>query len=121
MFSILPADDAAFNAEGNAARDRAKVIDFKPACHRGTSQRAHGFAHGFIEQRGNDSAMQIAGMSIEFIRYNGKADNSAIGRLQKFKTQSREIGRATAEAAIVCRVRKRRQVLLVRGHACLAG
>jgi len=81
-FSEMPAppaaDDAPFDAQRHAAGNWAQVLDLQFARDRGVALRTYSFAHGFIEQRGDDAAVQVAGMAVEGAWDDGETDD-AIG------------------------------------------
>jgi hypothetical protein len=76
------------------------------ASHGRPATGANGLAHGFIEQRGDDAAMDITGRALKSIRHRLKADNGAIFGEQKFELQSGGIGWSAAKTAILGCVRQ---------------
>lgn len=112
--------DAALETKRRAAGNGAEIFDLHFPCHRGTAQCPHRLAHGFIEQRGNNPAVQIAGPAFEGFRHGGKANDRAVGRDQELEVHSAGVGRSAAEAAIVESVREGSEEFLVAGHAGLA-
>ena len=101
MLALLAADDAALDANRDVTGNGAEVIDFHLPRHGRIAQGAHCFAHGLVEQRGDDAAMQVAGMALESIGDGGKAHDGAVGSEQELEVQPGGIGRAAAEAAVL--------------------
>ncbi|MEI9970535.1 MAG: hypothetical protein WDM87_18680 [Terracidiphilus sp.] len=51
------------------------------------------FAHGLVKKRGDNAAVQVAGMAFESIGDDREADNRAIVREQEFKVEAAQIRR----------------------------
>jgi len=116
VFSAFAAHYAAFKPYGHSTGDGASVVDLHVAGHRGQAARAYSFAHGFIQQSGNDAAMKIAWVTFECGRYRGRANNCAILGKQKVEVKAAGIGRATAEASVLGRVGQWRQFFVAYRH-----
>jgi len=101
MLSALVANDTAFHAYRLATGNGAAVVHFEVSRHCSETSRANCFAHGFVEQGGNDSAMQISRVAFEAIRDADRANDCAIFREQEFELQSVLIRFAATEAAIL--------------------
>ena len=60
QLAAIAADVSAGEAKVCAQRARAQVIDFHVAGHGEQVERAVEFAHGFIHERGDDAAVDVA-------------------------------------------------------------
>ena len=120
MFVALAANDTALNAQRLAAGDGPKKVSFDLASHGRFGLGAHGLAHGLIEERDNDAAVQIAGMSLECVGDDGMGDDEAFRRKEEVEVQTGVVGRSTAEAAIAGSVGEGRELLVAFCHAGLA-
>ena len=116
VLSAFTAHDAAFQPHGHSTGDGAPVVDLHVAGHGGQAARADGFAHGFIQQSGNDAAMQVAWMTFECGRYRSRADDCAILGKQEVEVKTAGIGGAAAETAVLGRVGQRRQFFVAYRH-----
>jgi hypothetical protein len=100
VFAALAADYAALQANGRAGGNRAAVVDLDVAGHGSKTQCADGLAHDFVEQCGDDAAVQIAGVAFECIRNRHKADDRSVLGEKEFELQTAGVCRAAAEAAV---------------------
>jgi len=114
MLARLVANHAALDANWRSTGNRAEVVDLDLARHRGFAPSPHCLAHGLIEQRGDNAAVQIAGMAVEGAGDGGKAHNGAVVRKQEFEAQSILICLSAAEAAVSGRMSKGREVFVRR-------
>lgn len=71
----------------------------------------HRFAHSFVENRSNDSAVKVPGMARIVLRHLGNADHRLVIGQHKLQMQPRGIGGAASKAAIRSLVSKWRKVL----------
>lgn len=76
------------------------IVDGDMARHGDDSAMAIGLAHGFVEQRGNDAAMRVAGRSLE-LRGEMEVAEDAIGFVdEEFQAKSGMVVLPAAEAAV---------------------
>lgn len=101
MLAKVAANDAALDADRLAAGNGTKVLDFDLARDGRIAFGSNCLAHGFVEQRGNDAAMEVAGVPAECVGDDGKADDRAIGGEHELEMEPSEIGWPTTETAIV--------------------
>src|SRR3984957_1810033 len=120
MLTRLEANDAAFDANRRSTGNGAKVVDLESFRHRGPPRGGTSFAHGLIEQRGDDAAVQIAGRALKGVRNNRKAYESSVFRAKEFEVHTVLICRAATEASVVSRVGEGREVFVALCHAGLA-
>jgi len=117
MLARLIADDTTLDAKLLSARSRTEVVDFDFSCHRSAALSTNRFAHGFIEQRGDDAAVQVAGVAFEGAGDDRKADDRAILREQEFEAEAALIRRAATEAAVTGRMGEGSEVFVSLSHA----
>lgn len=109
-------NDSAFHTYRRAGGNWSAVIHLQVPRHSRETPRADRLAHGFIEQSGYDSAMKEAGMAFEPIRNAHWAYDCAILREKELKLQAGGIRLTAAEAAILCCMCKRSEIVEVRLH-----
>lgn len=119
MFSRLVANHAALDTNWRSTGNRQEVVDLHLARHRCAALGADRLAHGFIEQRSDNAAVQIAGMAVECAGNDGKAHDGTVVGEQEFETQPISICLSTAEAAVIGRMGKGCEVFVALGHAGL--
>lgn len=120
MFAAFAARDAALDEDGGAGGDGLEVFDLHLASHGGDAMGAVGFAHGFIEEGGDDAAVEIAGRALIVVRDSGEADNSVIGSYGEIKAQANGVGETAAEAVILRSVIERGEVFAGVGSGSIA-
>lgn len=92
---------AALETQRLAAGHGAEKFYFHLRGHRGVTQRAHGFAHCFVEKRGDDAAVQEAGVAFEGFRNFRQAHDGAVLGNEKFELQPGGVGGAASEACVL--------------------
>lgn len=83
-------------AEGNGA----KVLDFEMAGHSEDAAGAVGFAHGFVEEGGDDAAVGVAGRSGKAAGEAEVADDVFVGIDEEFEAKAGGVIEPAAEAVI---------------------
>src|ERR1700677_1625556 len=110
VLAAFAADDAAFQSNGRAGRDRAQVVDLHFAGHGHNAMGADGFTHTLIEQCGDDAAMRIAGRPFKCVGDGGVANDGTVFGEQEIEMQADGIGNTATEAAVLCRMSERGKV-----------
>jgi len=59
-----------------------------------------GFAHGLVEERGDDAAVEVAGVAGEVFWDLGDADYGEVGGELELEVEALGVGGAAAEAAV---------------------
>ena len=115
-FASLGANDAALQSNWLGTGHWQQVINLEVARHGGDSRGAHSLAHRLIEERGDNAAVQVAGVAAEVIGDGSVADDQTIVGDQELKLQSMRINGAAAEAAVLRGVLQRSQIFHVSRH-----
>ncbi len=74
---------------GCAAGNRTEVIDFHLSRHGGFAESANRFAHGFIEECGDDAAVQVARGAVKCSRIQGRGNDRTVGRARRIRVAAR--------------------------------
>ncbi len=105
--AAVDAFDAAAQPDGRGGGYGLQILDLKLARDGDFATSAVGFAHGFIEQRGDDAAVKIAGRSFVVIADDGLSGDGAIGSRSEGEVKADGILHSTAEAAVALAVGER--------------
>src|SRR5580658_1443635 len=101
---------AASDVDGCAERDRLQVFGVHLPRHGDDSELTIGFAHGFIEKRGDDAAVHVSRRPLEATRNAYAAVHLLLLGDEELEAQAGSIGFAAAEAVVERSVRKRLQI-----------
>ena len=101
VFTTLVLNYAAFHANRFARRHGSLLVHFQMPRHGREAASADRLAHGFIQKRGNASAVQKAGMPLKAAPDCHRTHHGAVASKQKLQLQSLRIGFSAAEAAIL--------------------
>ena len=72
--------------------------------------RADSLTHGLVEQRGDDAAMQVSGMTLEGCGNCGHRNHTVVLGKKEFEAQAGGVGRTASETAVLGGVREWREV-----------
>ena len=117
MLAALVAHNPAFEPNGGAGRNGSAIVHFEVAGHGGKAARADRLAHGLIEERCDDSAVQESGVAFEAIGDADGANHCAVIGEEEFKLQAVFIGFSATEAAILGRMGQGSEIVEMRLHA----
>jgi len=95
---------AALNAQRHAGGYWEAIVDLKVTRDGGETEGADGLAHGFVEERSENSAVNVAGRAFKEVGDGDGADDSAVRRAEEVKLEAAGVGRAATEAAVLCSV-----------------
>src|SRR5579859_1262586 len=84
--------------------------------HRREAAGPDGLAHCFVQQRGDNSAMQKPGMPLKLIGDRHRADYRAVFGKQKVELQPVRVGLTTSEATILSAMGQGSEIVEVRFH-----
>src|SRR5438045_760273 len=120
MLAAFVMVDAAFEANGRTAENRAPVVHLHVTCHTYHVAGADGLAHGFVEQGGDDAAVEKAARAFERVGDCRHADHGTVVGQHEFEMQTGRICRAAPETAIMCGMRERGELFGVCFHSICA-
>ena len=100
-------DVTAGEQERRGERDGLEVVHFHLAGHGEDAELAVGFAHGFVEQGGDDASVSVSGRTFEAVWHAHSADDGLLLVDEKFKAEASAVGLSAAKAVIEGAVRER--------------
>ena len=112
MFAAFAAHQFTLDADFCRRRDRPEVFDFHLSSHCRQSAHPDGLAHCLVQKGRDDSAVQQAWRSFICSRNRGHTSHRLILGDIEVQVQADGVGRATAEALILCGVNQRPEVFI---------
>ena len=79
VFTAFAAGYPALDTDGGTGWDWAQVFHLHLAGHSGYALGAVGFAHGFVEQGGDDATVLVAGRAFVLVGDDGVRDDGSFG------------------------------------------
>src|SRR5947209_2379792 len=110
MLSAFRMRDPCLDANRHDRGHRPEIIHFHVTCHCYHAMRPYRFAHGLIEQGGDNSAVHIALRSLKGVRYLGQTNDTAVLRKHEIEMEADGVGRPATKASILRSVRQRGQL-----------
>ncbi len=119
VLAAFAARDPSLDTQRSYGRNRTKEVHFHVPRHCCKATGADGFAHGFVKQGCDYSAVEQAYMALESVRHRWQADNRTVWSQKEVQTQATGIGRSTAEAAVLRLVPHGRECFFRLSHVSL--